>query len=651
LTICSIELAGKARTPGADAGFATVHARNRPRRDERGILGAATAAIKATSAEASAELAGLPAAAAPGPAGRIGLLSSPSMSATRRLLPRVALALGTGLVLLVAAELALGWLGLVPDPREFVLRRMTPAFQQDAQGRYTTHPRRAYSTAPGFRWSPRHLGRDATGAWPYRGRPPVPRPPDDRTLRVALIGDSCIYGASLDGCDAPAWQLQRALDRRGLPPDEVLVCAWGVPGYSTVQMHDLLVEALDEFAPDVVVLYPAAWNDQAPALRRGDAELLAELHSPGLLDRLRLNTRVGAALLHLRDRAPREEIVAAWRRGAPLFGERVPEAQLPGRLLALIETARGGGGSGSPAVVVLAPAHPPATRRDHPRTARDAAAVLAAATSAGVVALDGQTILLESDAELAQSFSDYVHPSPTGAARLAEAVAVPVAAELERRRATRRPIEAARSPSVRALHPTVAPVLGDTRVTVELAGWSADEPLPVLVIGGVPLLELQALDDSTLTGVLMANGPGPHDLVVQGPRGMTRVRDALRLVEPELQLQLPASAAQASAAEAETGAVLQVRSRPGDRLRLTLSAERLEPPQWNARGAQRLGGTPRLLHEGLLCDENGLATLRLAAVPQETLWIQALVAPDGALPGPGLTARFCLPVALPPLRP
>ena len=41
----------------------------------------------------------------------------------------------------------------------------------------------------------------------------------------------------------------------------------------------------------------------------------------------------------------------------------------------------------------------------------------------------------------------------------------------------------------------------------------------------------------------------------------------------------------------------------------------------------------------------------LPAIPQEALWIQALVAPDGSLPGPALAARFCQPVALPSLRP
>ncbi|HVQ25973.1 MAG TPA: hypothetical protein VMV01_12385, partial [Planctomycetota bacterium] len=88
--------------------------------------------------------------------------------------------------------LVLGLLGVV----ELVLRarqvssvspfaRIAPAIADDRAGRYEAHPQRLYTLAPHFRHSPSHLGRDATGDWPFRGRPPEPAPPG--LLRVAVI--------------------------------------------------------------------------------------------------------------------------------------------------------------------------------------------------------------------------------------------------------------------------------------------------------------------------------------------------------------------------------------------------------------------------------------------------------------------------------
>ena len=67
----------------------------------------------------------------------------------------------------------------------------------------------------------------------------------------------------------------------------------------TVQIDLLLEEALERWSPDAVVLYPAAWNDQAPALRKPDRELLAELNAPSPWDWLRHRSRK----LRLRPRA------------------------------------------------------------------------------------------------------------------------------------------------------------------------------------------------------------------------------------------------------------------------------------------------------------------------------------------------------------
>jgi hypothetical protein len=240
----------------------------------------------------------------------------------RRSLPtRLLLSLLLLAALLGVVELALR-IGGGPADDGFRFRRIAPAVAEDRQGRYEAHARRYYTLAPGFRHSPTHLGRDATGTWPFRGRPPEPAPPG--LLRVALVGDSVVYGSSLDAADMPASRLADALARRGWTPDRVAVVSLGVPGYSTVQLALLLDEALAGRPYDAVVLWPAAWNDQAPALVAPDAELLADLADTSLLEWLRERSRL-AALVRRRDKPDDiEAIVEAWRHGAPPHGWRVP---------------------------------------------------------------------------------------------------------------------------------------------------------------------------------------------------------------------------------------------------------------------------------------------------------------------------------------
>jgi hypothetical protein len=151
--------------------------------------------------------------------------------ALRRATARWLLALGVLTGLLLAAEIVLWSTGWLRDPQEFEFRQATTAMLRDDQGRYRRHDVRFYSLAAGYRQSPSHLGRDATGEWPFRGRPPQPAPPG--LLRLVLVGDSCVYGVSLDACDLLGSRLAGELAARGLTPDRVAVLSLGVPGYST----------------------------------------------------------------------------------------------------------------------------------------------------------------------------------------------------------------------------------------------------------------------------------------------------------------------------------------------------------------------------------------------------------------------------------
>lgn len=535
------------------------------------------------------------------------------------------LVLGLLAFLVPAAELALWATGKVRDPRDFTLRRMTNSLQQDTVGRYVLHDVRGFTTAPGFRFSAMHAGREATSAWPYRGRPATPLPSAVCLPRVLVVGDSCVYGASLDARDTLGWQLAQALDARGQPPDRVAVIPFGVPGYSTEQIRLLLAEALASVRPAAVVLYVAAWNDQAPALRVNDRRILEELADPSPVDWLRTHTRLGAALLHVRDRMPGEEIMAGWKAGHPPLGYRVPAADVEPNVRGLIADCEAAGAL----AVLIAPPHPEATLRDHPRTAQDAAAVLHAAATAGAPVIDGQTTLAAAGGDPARWFVDYVHPSPEAVAVLAQAVAEPVARVVadvlgapEFSGCKGDPIRIA------AITPREAWALGDARLRLELENWNDRLPPPAVLVGGAPLLDVRSVGEHEIEGTLAANGAGPQDVVVQDELTCSVLRAGITLCEPQIELQHGPPAR------------LAVQARPGDRLRLMVATTRRETPQWSAKGAARLGDDARALPQELTCDTEGRATIDVPALPEGRVFVQALWAPAGEDPAQSLAARW-----------
>jgi lysophospholipase L1-like esterase len=531
------------------------------------------------------------------------------------------------LVLLVAgAEVALWATGKIEDPERFEFQRVTRTLQQDVEGRYRIHATRFYELAPGFRHGPGHLGRDAVGEWPFRGRPAGPSPPG--MLRVGVVGDSCIYGASLNVAELLGSQLADALRDRGWTPDRVAVLSLGVPGYSTVQLDLLLEETLADWPLDVVLLYPAAWNDQAPALQRPDAELLASFAQPGPLDWFRHNTRVVAALLHVLERRPFEEILAGWEAGQPPRGWRVPAEDVrPNVERMLARCAQAGA-----AAVVIAPAHPSDTASAHPRTRQDAAAVLAAARAARVPALDAQALLDGTGLDPAHHFADYVHPSPEATALLGAAAADVIAPLLDARAARRglptRGALPGAALTITAVEPQQASVLGDERLTVRLSGWTSAQPLPAVIVGGAPLIDLHAVTHDIVEGTLMANSAGRHDLVVQTDRECTWRPGAVTRVTARV------------AVDTGPPARLAFASRPGDRARVFVGSGLRASPAWSLRGAYRLDGGARPLPRDLVAGQDGLAVEDLPGGIAGTFLVQALVSPAGEAPGSGHGSRW-----------
>ena len=543
----------------------------------------------------------------------------------RRWTARLLLGLGSLLVLLLLGEAALWASGLVRDPRDFTLRRTSAALQQDAAGRYVLDDVRAYSTAAGFRFSPTHAGRDATAEWPFRGRPGAPLPAAAVLPRVLVVGDSCVYGASLDPCDTLGWQLASALDARGRPPDGVAVISLGVPGYSTEQILPLLREGLAAYQPVAVVLYVAAWNDQAPALRLPDRALLAELAHPSARDWLRTHTRIGAALLHVAERQPRDAIQADWKAGHPLLGWRVPDEDVEPNVRAMLSACIEAGAM----PMVIVPPHPAATLRDYPRTAADAASVQRAAAAAGASVIDAPQLLAAAGGDPARFFCDYVHPSPSAVELLAQAAAEPVAHAIGLAQNGVPASDRMGDPlRVTAVEPREALALGDVRLHLQLEGWNRQEPLPAVLVGGAPLLDLRAVGEAEIEGTLPANGTGSQDLVVQDARGCSVLREALALRDPEI-TRLPGPPPR-----------LAVRARPGDRLRILFATRLSAEPQWSAKGALLLGRDATRLPVDLELDAQGYAEMDASALPAGRVYVQAMWAPAGEDPGTSLASRW-----------
>jgi lysophospholipase L1-like esterase len=555
----------------------------------------------------------------------LGLLTS-ALMALRRATARWLLALGVLTGLLLAAEVVLRSTGWLRDPQEFEFRRATTAMVRDDRGRYRRHDVRFYSLAPGYHHSPSHLGREATGDWPFRGRPPQPAPPG--LLRLAIVGDSCVYGVSLDACDLLGSRLAGELAARGLPPDRVAVLSLGVPGYSTEQLAPLLDETLDELHPDVVVIYPAAWNDQAPAVHQTDHELLESLQHATVLDWIVGHSRVAAALWPLDADPSPQQAREALKSGRLPFAFRVPAEQVGPNVAGMLRRCAQ---AGVPAVVI-APPHLPRTLDEHPRTAVDAAAVLDAARQAGVPALDGQRLLATGE-DPALLFTDGVHPAPAGIARLATALAEAVAPALraaQARRAAELPAPAAPLLQIRSVEPRASWTLGDGRLRVTLDGWSRDEALPAVIVGGAPLLELRAVDEATVEGTLIANGPGLHELIVQTERGCAWLPDAVELRDLELEV---------------AGSSLVVHGRAGDRLQLFVATRRRAAPAWSIQGAAWLADA-QPLGVPLLLDATGRAETPLSSQPAGGVIVQALLAPPGEMEADNSACRWTAPVEL-----
>jgi hypothetical protein len=265
--------------------------------------------------------------------------------------------------------------GAPEDDRELV-RFTTPILE--TYDHLALDPALFYTVLPDQRASSEHAGRYATGDWPYRGRPARPAPAE--LLRVAVIGDSCVSGSGVDAAAALPARIAAELDRRGLDPCSVQVTGFGVVGYSTVQLRNLLDEVLADYVPDVVVLYAAAWNDQAPASSpTSDVDLARSQHA--LMRRFLPATArwLASRRADRRIEDQRGAEASGHADGASSPGPRVAEVSVIAEVESMLARCRK---RGVPVLVVVPP-HPAATLETHPRTGRDADNVRATAVLRG----------------------------------------------------------------------------------------------------------------------------------------------------------------------------------------------------------------------------------------------------------------------------
>ncbi len=509
---------------------------------------------------------------------------------------RRALLVGLGAALLAAAtaEGALRLLGFGEDPGAFYFERLGERILEP--GMYAPHARRFFALQPGYRHSPGHAGPNALGAWPFRGPPLEPAP--EGAWRIALFGDSCVFGLPLPANAA----LPAALDdelARALGDGRALVSNLGVPGYTTVQIGALVEEVMERDAPDEAVLYPAAWNDQAPSLGRNDLELRADASGfPGLLRRSALvqALRPGRAPAEPEDSLPPAE-----------RGPRVPAEAVEGEVRAAIRACRAAGAG----VTVIVPPHPERFRATHPRMFADAEAVRRAAEAEGADIVDLQSVLGVSGQE-DRFFADLVHPAPEGHRALAQAVA--------RVLLLRDGAGAARGGGglrIAACRPRAVPELGDVELVLELDGWSAGEPLPAVTVGGAPLLAARADGAHGVRGTVPRLAAGAARIAAQSPAGLAAA--GLEVLAPRLEV-LPGDPPR-----------VRVVSRPGDGARVFAATAETAQAKWSARGAQRLDGAALLPVElSLVLGADGAGEVDLPALAGPgPFYLQALIAPAG----------------------
>ena len=97
-------------------------------------------------------------------------------------------------------------------------------------------------------------------------RTSIQRDKPPQLMRVAIMGDSTVFGWGVDDPDTMGVQLQEKLKASNpMGKDEVEVLNAGQPGYSTVQVFKIFEDTVQHYKPDWTIVFPS-FHDDRPAL-------------------------------------------------------------------------------------------------------------------------------------------------------------------------------------------------------------------------------------------------------------------------------------------------------------------------------------------------------------------------------------------------
>jgi lysophospholipase L1-like esterase len=186
----------------------------------------------------------------------------------RRWLARAALALGSLLLGLVAAEVAVRASGVfVPARGDAGSQGNLQAVPNDvARGvGFELRPGQTSATYPGAPGEEPRVVTYRVNELGFRGAPVAPEKPA-HVYRIVALGDSFTYGTAVN--DDETWPAQLGARLRELAPDrEIEVLNWGVPAYNTRQEIAQLNQRAGTYRPDLVII--CAYVNDASGEERG----------------------------------------------------------------------------------------------------------------------------------------------------------------------------------------------------------------------------------------------------------------------------------------------------------------------------------------------------------------------------------------------
>jgi lysophospholipase L1-like esterase len=316
--------------------------------------------------------------------------------------------------------------------------------------------------------------------------------------RVVFLGDSNTFGMGADRYDNYPHRLGRWLSYSAGKRWEVINAA--IPGYSAFQMLQMLRTRAKDYAPDVVVVYPGAWNDYTPAIQYDDAtahEVIeaAKAARTGLsVKRLRVYELLAQSMKHTASAASSDGKAQKYRKlwsdaAQRPDGPRLSQQKFREVLTAIARESKALGAK----VIFIVPPAPAATRAKFVEGNIYAQIVGEVGSKEADKCVDARTVLTLPEEYDSKLFCDHIHPSGLG-------------------------------------HSILAKIVGEALLDLGLDGMPTESPqafvapptslIPYLSKGtfeaGDPMAPVSVEEAGKMGGEQLISLPAPHRVVVQG---------------------------------------------------------------------------------------------------------------------------------------